>query len=195
MSSLPYKNFFTEHTKPKVYNKGEVILSQGSLKNGLIILIEGQINLYLEDESHSLLLHSYKNQHKTLIPLMNIYSQYSSKFILKASKKTSLLWISSETFLTKYNNTIIKKNILIAYHNNYKYLTSTLEYYAIKDLKTKVYFYLQKISLNKTNVSISIVQIAEDLNISPISVSRIMKKLSLEKKIIRKNKTIFFPNI
>ncbi|OEK07542.1 hypothetical protein A8C32_17245 [Flavivirga aquatica] len=186
------RNLILANASKKSYSIGEVIVSQGILSNHTGIILSGLLKVHLEGNNSLLLHHIYPN-FNTVINLMNMINKIPAHFSITTLEKSTLLWVPNSKILELADRfTSLKKAMIRSGERNIENLIiifrdlilNTTEERLLNYLKVKAMIYKNK------KISISRSEMALDLNLSISTITRTIKQLDFNKKIIRKSNSI-----
>lgn len=185
-------DYILSNSLRKTYSIGEVIISQGILNSQTGIILSGLLKVH-SDEDNSLLLYHIYPTYNPIINLMNMTNKTRTHFSITTLEKSTILWISNSKILELENRFKSFKKAIIS--SNELTINSLMNIYTdliVMTTKERLLNYLKvKAMVYKSKtLSISRIEIASDLNLSISTISRTIKQLDANNKIIRKPNSI-----
>ncbi len=181
------------HAITKKYLPGDIILSKNMTLNKTAFIISGLLKVHLEQNYSSLLLYHISPKNNSILTLMNMTNDTSIPVSITAIEESTLLWVP-DSKISEWDSQYLSLKKLIIYSCEYNIgqMISTTRNLMIHSLKERLYNYLRtKASIyNLQDLKISRTEIAIDLNTSKATISRAIKRLENENKIIGKPRSI-----
>ncbi|WP_459209839.1 Crp/Fnr family transcriptional regulator [Aquimarina rhabdastrellae] len=177
----------------RTYPPNTVIVSKGDHKNKTAFIIDGLLKACIDEPNNTLLLYHLDSQKPSVISFINIYTKTPIGVSITTLTNSRLLWIENSDLLVLGNQSIdIKKLMINSYNHVSKSLLLVLKNIISDSLEARVLEYLQaKVQLHQnSNITIPRQEIAEDLNISRVTLSRALKRLETEDKVQRNIRSI-----
>ena len=171
---------------------GEVVMRTGQNIRSAILVLEGLVKIYREDEEGNEFFMYYIDSGKACaISLVCAIGSETSSILAKAITESTLLTVPLQ-YVDQWMGTYKSwaQFAVSSYRERFDEMLQTIDHVAFRNLDERLVFYLKRHQekLKSNNVRISFTDIASDLNSSREVVSRLMKKLS-EKGIVRLHKS------
>lgn len=172
----------------RTVDEGGVIIRTGQNIRSAILVVEGIIKIYREDDSGDEYFMYYLDQGKACaISLVCALGIGTSGIMAKAITKANILIVPAnyvDEWTGKYKSWA--QFAIRSYRERYEELLEVIDHIAFRNMDERLVFYLKKHQqkLNTNLVYTSFTEIAQELNSSREVISRLMKKLS-EKGIIK----------
>jgi CRP/FNR family transcriptional regulator len=181
-------NVLTEHASLKEFNEGDLLMNTGQNMRFTMLVVEGLVKLYREAEDGSEFF-MYYIQPGSACALSMICStkQETSEIKASAVDKTTVLAIPTslmdelmKTYKTWYYF------VLETYRARFEELLIVIDHISFKAMDERLEFYLEKqhLELNTRTLMLTHGEIANDLNSSREVISRLLKKMERQKKVI-----------
>ncbi|WP_028888795.1 Crp/Fnr family transcriptional regulator [Tenacibaculum ovolyticum] len=177
----------------KKYLVGDPILLKHVPINTTAIIISGVLKAHLDQDDNSLLLYHISPKTNPVIALMNMTESYAAPISITAIENSTILWVPNnkiaecQALSLSFKKVIINSseyNINIMLNRLKNLLTHSLENRLFYYLKNKSTVYLQK------DIQISRAEISSDLKTPLASISRALRRLENQHKIISKPRSI-----
>jgi CRP/FNR family transcriptional regulator len=172
----------------KIMAEGEVLMRTGQHIRSAILVLNGMVKIYREDDQGNEFFMYYLDVGKACaISLVCALGKETSKLKAKAITKSAILSIPIryvDEWMGKYKSWA--QFSVNSYRERFNDLLETIDHIAFRNMDERLLFYLKRHREKfKSNIiSISFTEIAQDLNSSREVISRLMKKLS-EKGVIQ----------
>jgi CRP/FNR family transcriptional regulator len=172
----------------KIMAEGEVLMRTGQHIRSAILVLNGMVKIYREDDQGNEFFMYYLDVGKACaISLVCALGKETSKLKAKAITESAILSIPIryvDEWMGKYKSWA--QFSVNSYRERFNELLETIDHIAFRNLDERLLFYLKRHREKfKSNIiSISFTEIAQDLNSSREVISRLMKKLS-EKGVIQ----------
>jgi len=181
-------NVLTEHASLKEFNEGDLLMNTGQNMRFTMLVVEGLVKLYREAEDGSEFF-MYYIQPGSACALSMICStkQETSEVKASAVDKTTVLAVPTslmdelmKTYKTWYYF------VLETYRARFEELLIVIDHISFKAMDERLEFYLEKqhLELNTRKLMLTHGEIANDLNSSREVISRLLKKMEQQKKVI-----------
>ena len=176
----------------KSYADGEEILRSGQNIRAAILVLEGLVKVYREDENGAEFFMYYLDPGKACaITLVCALGKETSGLMAKAVLQSVVLSIPLDhidRWMGKYKSWA--QFAVSSYRERFDELLQTVDHIAFRNMDERLVHYLKRHQeKQKTNiVAISFTDIAQELNSSREVISRLMKKLS-DKGIVELHRT------
>ncbi len=168
-------------------NAGEILIQSGQNIRSTMILLEGLVKLYRENEEGNefFMYHLYPGDGCALSLICDRTFRTSS-VTAKAVTKAVLLSIpldETEHWMRQYRTWY--HFVVGTYRKRYEELLETIDHIAFQNMDERLEFYLRRhrTALNTNVLEITNTQIAQELNSSREVISRLMKKLAENGKV------------
>ena len=172
----------------KVAKEGEIIMDIQDTIKFMPLLLEGALKILREDkEGNELLLYFLERGDTCALTLSCCLGQSRSEIRATAERETLFILIpieKIEEWTARYKSW--RNFIFESYHLRLTELLETIDTIAFMKMDERLLRYLQdKAKINQSEeLQVTHQQIAYDLNTSRVVVSRLLKKLELEGKIL-----------
>lgn len=176
----------------KVFAPGETLMRTGQNIRAAILVLEGLVKIYREDDQGNEFFMYYLDAGKACaISLVCALGQETSGLMAKAVNESTILIIPVQhvdAWMGKYKSWA--RFAVSSYRERFEELLQTIDHIAFRSMDERLLFYLKR-HLEKfrtTIITTSFTEIAQDLNSSREVISRLMKKLS-EKGVVQLHRT------
>lgn len=176
-----------EYGTIKTVEAGERIIEIGDYVKSMPLLLSGAIKVLREDkDGDELLLYFLERGDTCAMTLSCCLGQTKSEIRAVAERETRLIMIpidKMEEWTSKYKTW--RNFVFESYHSRLSEMLDTIDTIAFMNMDQRLMRYLQdKSKINQNDLlQITHQEIAYDLHTSRVVVSRLLKKLELEKKI------------
>lgn len=174
---------------------GEIIMDINDYITSMPLLLEGAIKILREDEDgNELLLYFLERGDTCALTLSCCLGQSKSEVRAVAERDTTFIMVpvsKIEEWTTKYKSW--RNFIFESYQSRLTEMLETIDTLAFMNMDNRLLRYLQdKAKINQsTELQVTHQQIAYDLNTSRVVISRLLKKLELNGKILlRRNQIV-----
>lgn len=181
-------NNIAEFGAVKHFKKDDIIIDIGQDLAHIPLLLEGNIKVFREDANgNELLLYVLEMGDTCAMSLTCCMAKSTSKVRAVADKDSSVIMMPnikmSEWF---HNNESWRNFILESYQIRFNEMLETIDTLAFMKMDQRLYKYLtDHVKLNASEIiSKTHQEISEDLNTSRVVISRILKQLENEQKIV-----------
>jgi len=180
-------NEIVESGVMKSAKEGDIILDINDYITSMPLLLEGAIKILREDkEGNELLLYFLERGDTCALTLSCCLGQTRSEIRAVAERDTKFIMIpvsKIEEWTSKYKSW--RNFIFESYHSRLTEMLETIDTIAFMNMDERLLRYLQdKAKINQSEaLQVTHQQIAYDLNTSRVVISRLLKKLEIEKKI------------
>ncbi len=174
--------------------EGEIIMEINDYINFMPLLLEGAIKILREDkEGNELLLYFLERGDTCALTLSCCLGQTQSEIRAVAEKETQFIMIpvgKIEEWTAKYKSW--RNFVFESYHSRLTEMLETIDTLAFMNMDERLLRYLQdKAKINQSEeLQVTHQQIAYDLNTSRVVISRLLKRLEMENKILLKRNQI-----
>lgn len=172
----------------KTAKEGEVIMDINDYINAMPLLLEGAIKILREDkEGNELLLYFLERGDTCALTLSCCLGQTRSEVRAVAERDTTYIMIpiaKIEDWTAKYKTW--RNFVFESYHSRLTEMLETIDTLAFMNMDARLLRYLQdKAKINQSEkLQVTHQQVAYDLNTSRVVISRLLKKLEMEGKIL-----------
>lgn len=183
----------------KTAKEGEVIMDIDDYINSMPLLLEGAIKILREDkEGNELLLYFLERGDTCALSLSCCLGQTQSEIRAVAEKDTRYIMIpieKIEEWSAKYKSW--RNFVFESYHSRLSEMLQTIDTLAFMNMDERLLRYLQdKAKINQSEkIQVTHQEIAYDLNTSRVVISRLLKKLEIEGKILLQRNNIIVHEI
>ncbi|RYZ48364.1 MAG: Crp/Fnr family transcriptional regulator [Sphingobacteriales bacterium] len=159
---------------------GETVLRKGQFIRSAILLLEGTIKLYQEDEDGGeFFMYYIQPGEACAVSMVCTYRQETSQVLATAVTDTTVLLIPlsyMDKWMTEYKSW--QFFVIQSYRLRYQELLNTVSEIAFRNMDERLEFYIHKqvAQFGKT-IKLTHQEIATDLNSSREVISRLMKKM------------------
>lgn len=176
----------------RTFSEGEPLMRTGQNIRSAMLVVEGLVKVYREDEFGGEFFMYYLDAGKACaVSLVCALGKETSGLMAKALTPATVISIPAEyvdAWMGKYKSWA--QFAVSTYRERFEELLQTIDHIAFRNMDERLVFYLkrhqQKLKTNIVNTSYT--DMAQDLNSSREVISRLMKKLS-EKGIVRLHKS------
>ncbi|MDT0686454.1 Crp/Fnr family transcriptional regulator [Autumnicola psychrophila] len=172
----------------KSAREGEIIMDIGNYITSMPLLLEGAIKILREDkEGNELLLYFLERGDTCALTLSCCLGQTKSEIRAVAEKDTQYILVpiaKIEEWTTMFKSW--RNFVFESYQSRLSEMLETIDTLAFMNMDQRLLRYLQdKAKINQSQeLQVTHQQIAYDLNTSRVVISRLLKKLELEGKIL-----------
>ncbi|MCF2873505.1 MULTISPECIES: Crp/Fnr family transcriptional regulator [unclassified Tenacibaculum] len=177
----------------KKYITGDPILLKDVPINHSAIIIKGVLKAHLDQDDSSLLLYHISPKNNPLIVLMNMTENQASPISITAIEDSTLLWVPNDKVAEWESNCLsFKKAIINSSEHNISTMVYRLQNLLTHSLENRLFYYLKNKSniYEQKDIRISRAEISSDLKTPKASISRAIKRLENQHKIIGKPRSI-----
>jgi CRP/FNR family transcriptional regulator len=172
----------------KTAGEGEVIMDIGDYITSMPLILEGAIKILREDkEGSELLLYFLERGDTCALTLSCCLGQTQSEIRAVAETDTQFIMVpigKIEEWTTRFKSW--RNFVFESYQSRLSEMLETIDTLAFMNMDQRVLRYLQdKAKINQSQeLQVTHQQIAYDLNTSRVVISRLLKRLEMEKKIL-----------
>lgn len=166
----------------RTIQEGDVIIQSGQNIRSALLVIEGLVKIYREDENGNEFFMYYLDAGKACaLSLICAVKQETSEIKAKAVTNTVVLTIPLnlvDQWMSRYKSWA--QFALSNYRERFEELLKTIDHIAFRNMDERLVFYLKQHQekLKTNELPLSFTKIAQELNSSREVISRLMKKLS-----------------
>jgi CRP/FNR family transcriptional regulator len=169
-----------EQAELRTAQAGSILLKKGQNIKSTMLVVEGTVKLYQEDEEGDEYFMYHLNPGEACaVTMVCNYHQEQSQVLAKAVTDVSYLAIPIE-FMDKWLNQYKSWHYFVirTYRNRYEELLSTIHEIAFKNMDERLEFYLKRqVQQFGNTIKLTHQEIANDLNTSREVISRLLKKM------------------
>lgn len=166
----------------KTFAPGEQLLKTGQYFKSILLVVDGLIKVYREDEDgHEYFMYYLEPGQACALSMINASKPEKSEVMGKVVTETTVIAVPLEymdQWMHDYKTWY--QFVLETYRNRFEELLITLDHTAFRSMDEKLLHYLrreQKIHRSNT-LTVNNTEIAQELNSSREVISRLMKKLA-----------------
>jgi CRP/FNR family transcriptional regulator len=183
---LPLIAELEEHAVVNRFAAGERLVKKGQYFRSALIVIEGLVKIYREDdEGNEFFIYYLEPGQACALSMVCASRQQTSEIFALSVRDTKVLTIPFEIidkWMIKYqswNNFVIS-----SYRERFEELLVTLDHVAFRNMDERLEFYLKRQAEKYDNqIQLTHHQIAEDLNSSREVISRLLKNMEKNKRV------------
>lgn len=169
-----------QHGEIKTFKAGSILLKKGQIIRSTILVLEGIVKLYQEDEEgDEFFVYHLEPGQACALSMVCTFGQEKSDALAKALTDVTVLSIPlqyMEKWLVQYKSW--HHFVIRTYRSRYAELLQTINEIAFKNMDERLEFYLRKqVKQFGNHVKLTHQEIANDLNSSREVISRLMKKM------------------
>lgn len=178
----------------KTAKEGEIIMDINDYINAMPLLLEGAIKILREDkEGNELLLYFLERGDTCALTLSCCLGQTRSEVRAVAERNTTYIMIPVsliEEWTARFKSW--RNFVFESYHSRLTEMLETIDTLAFMNMDQRLLRYLQdKAKINQSEeLQVTHQQVAYDLNTSRVVISRLLKKLEMEGKILLQRNSI-----
>lgn len=180
-------NDILKHGDLKEVKAGETLLKVGQTIRSAMLILEGLIKLYREDdEGKEFFIYHLNPGQACSLSLVCATKHETSEVLAKALTDATILHIPLE-FMEKWMNQYKSwyQFVITSYRNRFEELLKTIDAIAFSNMDERLAYYLKKqVEQLGTNLKMTHQEIANDLNSSREVISRLLKKMETNKWLI-----------
>ena len=175
-------------SKKKIYKSGEIIIKTGDVVKDMPIISSGTVKVARTDEAGKEILLYYVSSAESCAMTFTCCMQHQkSEINAVAEEETEILFVPVELmdeWLVKYPSW--KSFVMQTIRNRFNELLKTIDQIAFQKLDERLVNYLRTKSqaTGSALVNLSHEQIASELATSRVVISRLLKKLENDKKLL-----------
>lgn len=169
------------------FKAGETLVRKGQYFKSALILLEGLVKIYREnDEGEEFFIYYLEPGQACALSMVCASRQETSEILAIAVKDTEVLTVPFniiDELMTKYKSW--NNFVLATYRQRFEELLLTLDHVAFRNMDERLEFYLKRqASQLGNNLPLTHQQIADDLNSSREVISRLLKNMEKNKRLI-----------
>lgn len=172
----------------RTFMEGEMVMDINDYIVSMPLLLSGALKILREDEDgNELLLYFLERGDTCALSLSCCLGQTKSKIRAVAERHTDLVMVpvsKIEEWISRYKSW--RNFVFESYQTRFSEMLETIDTLAFMNLDRRLLRYLQdKAKINQSEVlQVTHQQIAYDLHTSRVVISRLLKKLEMDKKIL-----------
>jgi CRP/FNR family transcriptional regulator len=165
----------------RVFNAGDVIMRTGQYIKSTVLVMEGRIKIYRENnEGGEFLMYYLGPGDACAISMICAIQSQTSEIMAQAEEYTEVLMIPiqlMDDLMNKYKTWY--QFVIQTYRSRFDELLAVVDNIAFRNMDERLEFYLKRHagSASKKLIELSHQQIADDLNSSREVISRLLKKM------------------
>lgn len=181
-----YEEIFL-HASIKEIKAGETLLRLGQTIRSTMLIIQGSVKLYREDDDgNEFFIYLLNAGQACSLSLVCAIKQQTSEVLAKAQTDAIVLNIPLEfmdKWMRKYKSWY--QFVISSYHDRFEELLKTIDAIAFSNMDERLEFYLKRqVKEFGNNLKLTHQEIANDLNSSREVISRLLKKMESKKFLI-----------
>lgn len=175
-------------TEIKSVKAGDILLEVGQIVRGMPIVLSGSLRvLRIDEEGREILLYYISSDESCAMTFTCCMEHFPSEIKVVAEDDADLLMIpirSMDEWMRKYATW--KSFVMKTIRNRFNDLLRTIDQIAFQKLDERLVYYLKEKSkaTGSTLINLSHEQIANELATSRVVISRLLKKLEIDKKVL-----------
>ncbi|NOT50697.1 MAG: Crp/Fnr family transcriptional regulator [Chitinophagaceae bacterium] len=177
----------------KQFKAGDTIMRTGQYIKSAVLVLEGRINVYRENEEGGEFLMYYLGQGQACaISMICIMQSKTSEVMARAEEDTTVLMIPVqlvEELMSKYKSW--NQFVIQTYRNRFEEMLIVVDNIAFRSMDERLEFYLKRYAdkTGKRTIELSHQQIADDLSSSREVISRLLKKME-QRNLVKLNRNM-----
>ncbi len=183
----------SEKAEMREFQAGELMMKTGQNIRSTMLITKGLVKIYREDdEGNEFFMYYLGPGQACALSMICATRQETSGIMARAVMQTDSISIPLEymdKWMTQYKSWY--HFVLETYRSRFEELLITVDHIAFRNMDERLLFYLRKQqeTLKTNKFTISITEIAADLNSSREVISRLLKKLA-DKELIRLDRNL-----
>jgi CRP/FNR family transcriptional regulator, anaerobic regulatory protein len=170
-----------------VFKEGETLVKKGQYFKSALIVIEGLVKIYRGDEEgNEFFIYYLEPGQACALSMVCASRQETSEIMAIAVKDTTVLavpFVIVEEWMTKYKSW--NNYVLSTYRDRFEELLVTLDQVAFRNMDERLEFYLKRQAEQfGSHLSLTHQQIADDLSSSREVISRLLKNMEKNKRVL-----------
>lgn len=165
----------------RTFYAGDVIMRTGQFIKSAVLVLEGRIKIYRENqEGGEFLMYYLEPGQACAVSMICALQSQTSEIMAQAEENTEVLMIPiqlMDEMMNKYKSWY--QFVIQTYRGRFDELLSVVDNIAFRNMDERLEFYLKRHAghTGKKNIELSHQQIADDLNSSREVISRLLKKM------------------
>lgn len=170
-----------ENAIEKVFEPGEVIMRTGQYIKSTVIVVNGRIKIYRENnEGGEFLIYYIGAGEACAVSMICALQSQASEIMAKAEEETTVIMLPiqlMDELMSKYKSW--SRFVIQTYRRRFDELLIAIDHIAFLNMDERLEFYLKRSvkETGKTTLELTHQQIAADLNSSREVISRLLKKM------------------
>ena len=169
------------------FRAGDILVKKGQYFRSALIVIEGIVKIYrADDEGNEFFIYYLEPGQACALSMVCASRQETSEIMAVAVTDTEVLTIPFniiDEWMTKYKSW--NNFVLSSYRQRFEELLITLDHVAFRNMDERLEFYLKRQAEKLgNNLQLTHQQIAEDLNSSREVISRLLKNMEKNKRVV-----------
>ena len=169
------------------YAAGETLVKKGQYFKSALIVIKGLVKIFREDEDgNEFFIYYLEPGQACALSMVCASRQETSEIMAVAVKDAEVLtipFVIMNEWMTKYKSW--NNFVLASYRQRFEELLVTLDHVAFRNMDERLEFYLKRQAEKLGNhLPLTHQQIADDLNSSREVISRLLKNMEKNKRLI-----------
>lgn len=182
-----------QHATVKEIKAGETLLRVGQTIRSTLLIVEGFIKLYREDDDgNEFFIYNLHAGQACSLSMVCAMKQQTSEVLAKAMTDVVVLSIPldyMDKWMNKYKSWY--QFVITSYRNRFEELLKTIDAIAFSNMDERLEFYLKRQAEHfGNNLKLTHQEIANDLNSSREVISRLLKKMEAKNFLILHRNTI-----
>jgi len=165
----------------RAFNAGEVIMRTGQYIKSTVLVLEGRIKIYRENQDGGEFLMYYLGAGQACaVSMICAVQSQTSEIMAQAEENTEVLMIPIQLMDDMMNQYKTWYQFVVqTYRSRFDELLTVVDNIAFRNMDERLEFYLKRHAdkTGKRNIELSHQQIADDLNSSREVISRLLKKM------------------
>lgn len=182
-----------EKATANTFTAGDTLIRKGQYFKSVLIVTEGIVKIYREDdEGNEFFIYYLEAGQACALSMVCASHQETSEIMAIAVTNTQVLTIPfniTDEWMTKYKSW--NNFVLSSYRQRFEELLITLDHVAFRNMDERLEFYLKRQAEKLgNNLQLTHQQIAEDLNSSREVISRLLKNMEKNKRLVLNRSSI-----
>ena len=172
----------SQRGETKNFNEGEFLMRTGQYIRSTMLVLEGLVKIYREDdEGNEFFMYYIEGGKACALSMICALKQDTSEITAKAVMPTMVISIPlsfMDQWMTQYKSWY--QFVLGTYRERFEELLQTIDHIAFRNLDERLVFYLKRHEekLKSKIIPLTHLEIAQELNSSREVITRLLKKLS-----------------
>jgi CRP/FNR family transcriptional regulator len=178
----------SEKADIREFREGQLLMKTGQSIRSTMLIVNGLVKIFREDEEgNEFFMYYLQPGQACALSMICATRQETSQVMARAVTDTETIAVPLEymdKWMTQYKSWY--HFVLESYRSRFEELLVTVDHIAFRNMDERLLFYLKKKQemVKANHFSVSITEIASDLNSSREVISRLLKKL-VERNLIR----------
>jgi CRP/FNR family transcriptional regulator len=178
----------SEKAGVRQFQAGELLMKTGQNIRSTMLITKGLVKIFREDnEGNEFFMYYLQPGQACALSMICEIKQETSQIMARAMADTETISVPLELmdqWMTQYKSWY--HFVLESYRSRFEELLTTIDHIAFRNMDERLLNYLKKqqATLKTSRITISITEIASDLNSSREVISRLLKKMS-DKGLVR----------